>query len=276
MSSASMSPYAETVDPLPPPSRFLWIAHRGYSVKYPENTLPAFEGAIEAGADMIELDIRISRDGHIVTIHDETIDRTSDGRGRIADLSLADLKRYNYRNGHKDLDFVAIPTLEEVLDRVGNRVLLNIEIKKDPGEREGMEQTLVELLRRKHMTNRVIVSSFNRGALHTVKRIYDSVKTGLVFEGTPLDFREAVTSLSLYSVHPSLKGMDPALLQWAKSRGLLVYAWVAKDRKTVRKCCLHSFIDGVMVNDLELLSPFMTDSRNGGVKLGVDEPFFLG
>lgn len=246
--------HSETADTLPLRSHFLKIAHRGYSARYPENTLPAFKGAVDAGADMIELDIRLSRDGQIVTIHDATIDRTSDGHGRVADLSFAELRQYNYRNGMKRFKFVAIPTLEEVIDQVGSRVVLNIEIKKEPNERGCLEQTLVELLRRKHMANRVIVSSFHNEALLAVKRMDASVKTGLVFAGAPPDFREAVTSLQLYSVHPSLKRMDLTLLQWAKSCGLQVYTWVAEDKETIRQCRLLGVIDGVMVNDFELFS----------------------
>ena len=234
--------------------RFMKIAHRGYSEKYPENTLLAFEQAILAGADMIEFDIRLSRDGHIVVIHDSRINRTSDGRGRVADLTLAQLKRYNYINGMVQHGFVAIPTLEEVIDLMGRRVLLNIEIKKGRNVKRDIEGRLVELLTRKAMIDRVVVSSFNGASLRRVREINRDVRTGLLYEKVRRTFYDNVRSMGVSSVHPSLEAIDKDQLLWAKSQGLAVYAWVATDRATIERCRSAGFIDGVMVNALDLFA----------------------
>jgi glycerophosphoryl diester phosphodiesterase len=233
---------------------FLRIAHRGYSARYPENTLLAFAKAIEAGADMIEFDLHFSSDGELVVIHDDRINRTSNGRGRVAELTLADLRKYNYNNRMTNCGFTAIPTLAEVIELAGNRVLLNIEIKKDQKKKTGIEETLIDLLRRKDLIDRVIVSSFDGKILAEMKEISGKIRTGLIYNARNKRFREDVRSLDVYSVHPSTSVTDAADLRWAKSRGLKVYPWVVKNRKTIIAYRNSGFIDGAMVNDLALFN----------------------
>lgn len=233
---------------------FLKIAHRGYSARYPENTLLAFERAVEAGADMIELDVHLSLDGRLVVIHDEKIDRTSDGTGLVANLSLTELKRYNYNNNMMEFGFVGIPTLEEVIGWAGDRVLLNIEIKKGPVRNEGIEKRLADLLKETRFMDRVIVSSFDHCTLAEMKRIAGDVRTGMLYDSVWISFAEEVRKLGIFSVHPGTDAVDAGQLRWAKSCGIQVYPWVVKDRETLEACRSSGFIDGVMVNDLELFA----------------------
>jgi len=233
-------------------SAFLKIAHRGYSSRYPENTLPAFEGAVAAGADMIELDVRLSRDGELVVIYDATIDRTSNGRGRMADLTLAELRRFSYPNAMTAFGRVPIPTLAEVIDRVGAQVTLNVEIKGRRSGSAGMERLIAALLRRKGAVDRVIVSAFDRRALVEMKRADGQVRTGLLYDRGWRRFGEDVRRLGVYSVHPRLSAIDAEALRWVHSEGVRVFPWVAKDRGDVDRCRAADFIDGVMVNDLAL------------------------
>lgn len=233
---------------------FLRIAHRGYSARYPENTLLAFTKAIEAGADMIELDLQYSRDYQLVVIHDEGINRTSNGQGRVADLSLADLKKYNYNNGMTDCGFIGIPTLTEVIELAGSQVLLNIEIKIHAGKKAGIEKNLVDLLRKKNFTDRVIVSSFDCNVLAEVKRIASEIRTGIIYNRPRTRFREDVRALGVFSIHPATAVVDELELRWANSCHLKVYPWVVKDRKTIIQYSNSGFIDGAMVNDLALFN----------------------
>jgi len=239
-------------DPPGQTPRFLKIAHRGYSERYPENTLPAFEKAILAGADMIELDVHLSRDNHLVVIHDDTIERTSSGRGRVRDLTLAALKGYNYNYGMTSLGFVEIPTLEEVFALVGNRVMLNIEVKKIRGKQREIEARLVRLLEREGCLDRIIVSSFDEEILREISRTAGEVRTGMLYDRVLKNFRDKVLSLGVYSVHPAIRAIDEGQLRWAKTCGRMVYPWVARDRGTLEKCRASGFIDGCMVNDLAL------------------------
>lgn len=235
-----------------PMQKFLKIAHRGYSARYPENTLLAFTKAIEAGADMIELDLHLSRDGELVVIHDNRINRTSDGRGKVADLTLADLRKYNYSNGMKNCGFVDIPTLAEVIELAGSRVLLNIEIKKHSKKKTGIEKNLVDLLRRGNFIDRVIVSSFDVEILAEMKQIAGEIRTGLIYDAHSRRFRADVRALDVYSVHPAIAVVAAAELRWVKSCDLKVYPWVVKDRETIVEYRGSGFIDGAMVNDLAL------------------------
>jgi glycerophosphoryl diester phosphodiesterase len=231
---------------------FLKIAHRGYSARYPENTLPAFEKAIEAGADMIEFDVHLSRDGELVVIHDDRIDRTSDGTGRVVDQTLAELRRFSYNNGMPEQGFVGIPTLEEVIDLAGNRAMLNIEIKNCPIRHPGIEKRIVDLLDRKGFRDRVVVSSFDHRALAEMKRIAGDVKTGMLYNAVWIKFADEVRALGVHSIHPSLDAAEGGQLAWAKSHGLMVYCWVARERSAIERCRASGLIDGVMVNELEL------------------------
>lgn len=230
----------------------LKIAHRGYSERYPENTLPAFEEAIEAGADMIELDIHLSRDGELVVIHDDTIDRTSDGTGMVTGMTLTELRRFSYPNKMPGFGFVGIPTLEEVIDLIGDRALLNVEIKNCPIRHPGIEKKLVTLLDKKGFRERVVVSSFDHFALAEMKRIAPNVKTGMLYAAVWVKFTDEVETLGVYSIHPSLNAVEAGQLAWAKSRGLKVYVWVARDRSVIELCGASGLVDGVIVNDLEL------------------------
>jgi glycerophosphoryl diester phosphodiesterase len=233
---------------------FLKIAHRGYSTRYPENTILAFEKAVEAGADMIELDIHLSRDGQLVVIHDERIDRTADGTGAVTDLSLTELKRYNYNNRMVEHGFVEIPTLDEVIAWAGDRVMVNIEIKNRPVRSEGIEQKLADLLRQTQFTDRVIVSSFDHYALAELKRIAGSIRTGMLYDSVWIHFEDEVRALGVYSVHPGADAIDAGQFRWAKSCGIQVYPWVVKDRETLKAYRSSSYVDGAIVNDLTLFS----------------------
>jgi glycerophosphoryl diester phosphodiesterase len=228
---------------------FLIIAHRGYSSRYPENTILAFEKAVAAGADMIELDVHLSRDGRLVVIHDERIDRTADGTGAVTDLSLAELKRYNYNNRMAELGFVEIPTLDEVIAWAGDRVMLNIEIKNCPVRNEGIEQKLADLLQETHFRDRVIVSSFDHYALAEMKRIARSIRTGMLYNSVWVRFADEVRELGVFSVHPGAGAIEASQLRWAKSCGIQVYPWVIKDRETLKGHLASGYVDGVIVND---------------------------
>ena len=149
------------------------ICHRGYHAKYPENTLAAFEAAIEAGADMIELDVMLSNDRKLVVIHDAILDRTSNGKGSVANLTLAELKQLDAGSWF-DTKFAdqQIPELSEVLDLVNGRAYVNIEIKSnayEPGHpTDAIEKQVVDLLRQKDLLATSMVSSFDVNILEQI------------------------------------------------------------------------------------------------------------
>ena len=147
----------------------LVFAHRGFSGAAPESTLAAFRKAMEAGADMLECDVRLSKDRQVVVMHDPTLERTTNGRGRVVDHTLDALKRLD-AGAWFGPDFARerIPTLEDLLDLAGGRILVNIEIKEDGlapyGIEELSDRTLDEVVAAK-MLDQVLFSSFQSAAL---------------------------------------------------------------------------------------------------------------
>lgn len=145
----------------------IW-AHRGASGYCPENTLPAFEKAVEMGAQGIELDIQLTKDEKIVVIHDEWINRTSDGEGWVKDYTLEELRRYNYNKNFPELGHVDIPTMEEVFALIRpTDLIINIELKTGIVFYDRLEERILELTKRMGMEDRVIYSSFNH---YSIKR----------------------------------------------------------------------------------------------------------
>ncbi len=236
-------------------SEFLKIAHRGYSHILPENTIPAFLKAAECGADMIEFDVHLTKDGHAVVIHDNDVDRTSNGSGNVKDLTLRELKKFdfNFLKIH-GLGILSIPTLEEVIDAVPDNVLLNIELKNCPHKYYGIEEIVITILKKKNSLNRAIISSFDHFALEKAKELANDVKTGMLYEGGWIFFQDEVRHLGAYSIHPAIDTIDIDQLKWAREHGLRVFPWVAKSTKEIIFLKHNNIADGVMVNDLTLFN----------------------
>ena len=134
----------------------LIIAHRGLSSLYPENTLVAFRKAIELGVDFIELDVRLSCDGELIVIHDDTFNRTTDGDGKVCELTLSEIKKYSAGKWFStSFKKERVPTLKEVFELIKKRTKLLIEIKQP-----GIEKKLVNLIQQYDMTDNVICGSF--------------------------------------------------------------------------------------------------------------------
>lgn len=149
---------------------FIKIGHRGASAYEPENTIRSFERAMDMGCDFVELDVRSSFDGHLVVMHDKTVDRTTDGWGDVAHKTLDHLKRLDAGGGER------IPTLEEVMGLAKGRAGVAIELKE-----EGTEKGVVETVRAHGMVEDVIVISFHRGLISRVKAIEPKIKTGYLY-----------------------------------------------------------------------------------------------
>ncbi len=161
------------------------IAHRGFSGVSPENTLIAVRKAIEVGADMVEIDVLLSGDGHVVVLHDDTLQRTTDGKGLAADLPLEELRKLDAGSWFSE-EFAGekIPELAEVLDLVRGRILINVEIKGEAvtPEIEGgiVDQVLRQVAERK-MGDQVILSSFEPEALRQARKLDASIRTASLY-----------------------------------------------------------------------------------------------
>jgi glycerophosphoryl diester phosphodiesterase len=159
----------------------LVIAHRGASLVAPENTLAAFRLAVELGADAIELDAKLTRDGHVVVHHDQTLERTTDGRGRLSDRSLDEIKQLDAGSYFKpSYTGERIPTLEEVFAEFGGRILINVELTNYASPVDDLPEIVVNLIQKHRLEDRVLLSSFNPLALRKSKRLAPSLPLALL------------------------------------------------------------------------------------------------
>lgn len=158
-------------------------AHRGASGYAPENTLEAFQKAVEMGADGVELDVQLTKDGELVVIHDETVDRTSDGSGWVKDFTYARISRFNYNRTHKEgYERAMIPTLEEVYELLKpTGLIINVELKTGVVFYPEIEERVLDLTARMGLEERVWYSSFNHYTVQRIKELNPQAKTGMLY-----------------------------------------------------------------------------------------------
>jgi glycerophosphoryl diester phosphodiesterase len=210
--------------------RMLVFGHRGASAYAPMNTLPAFELAALQGADGVELDVHFSKDKQLIVLHDFTVDHTTNGAGFARDMTLAELKALD-AGSKKDPKFagVQIPTLDEVFAAVGQKLYVNVEIKSETEETDGVEQAVADCLARNNMTERVIVSSFNPLALKRFREIMPHVPIGYLYMADFQPAAEVMASLPHEARHPHHPMIDLAYMEWAKSNGYRVNTWTVNN-----------------------------------------------
>ncbi|CAH1224106.1 Glycerophosphodiester phosphodiesterase [Paenibacillus allorhizoplanae] len=214
----------------------LVIAHRGAKGEAPENTLGAFRLGIEQGCDAIELDVHLSKDGEIIVIHDFTIDRTTDRKGVVHEMTLSELKQADAgRWFSSQYEGERIPTLEEVFDLVPPEVMINVEIK-DSYDRK-LEPALAELMKRKDRVHNVVVSSFDHKSLLFLKLLLPEAKIGLLYEINPGSHAGLATGFGVpvYSLHPNFKRINREDIRDALSKGIQVYPWTINDEKKMKQ-----------------------------------------
>ncbi len=205
----------------------IW-AHRGCSQRYPENTLTAFSKAAELyekGLCGIELDIQLTRDGEIVVIHDERIDRTTDGCGFVKDYTLEELKTFHIHTGKEEPEH--IPTIDETLDLLENKIraglLLNIELKNSIYPYEGMEEKIIELVKGHGFQNRIVWSSFSALSLEKLRNLLPDAEIGILDRKASDCLYKLKGGCGANAIHPFWQCVDvPA----GKIKDYTVRAWL--------------------------------------------------
>jgi glycerophosphoryl diester phosphodiesterase len=231
----------------------LILGHRGVPVIAPENTVAGFRTAIEMGSDGIELDVHLSRDGQIVVIHDERVERTTDGSGLVGEKSFAELRELNaaakFAGG---AEVQQIPTLDQVFDAVGDACrLINIEIKSGVVLYPGIEEKLVELVRRRGAARRVIFSSFNHYSLVELKRLAPEMAIGLLYMGALVEPWHYAARLGAEALHPVHFTVFPEFVAGAHGAGVQVNAWTCDSPADIGRM-LASGVDAIITNDVPL------------------------
>ena len=224
-------------------------AHRGNSSVYPENTMAAFRSALSVGAEGIETDVHLTKDGILVITHDEDISRVSDGTGQVGDMTLEELRKYDFGSWKGEAyKGERIPTLKELLDLIRDTdLMLNIEIKMGFVLYPGLEEKLVEMIRSEEFLHRVIFSSFNHYSIALIKQLEPEAKTAPLYECGLFQPHEYAKTLGASFIHPSYTSMDPRLLEDLRKNGIGVNLWTVNDVQTA-----HYFntlgIDGIITD----------------------------
>ncbi len=234
------------------------IAHRGASASAPANTLAAFEKAIELGADGIEFDVHLSGDGVPVVIHDFSVDATTDGSGRVADMSLAQLEELD-AGSYFDPAFAGerIPTLEQVLETVGQQLLLNIELKTVSLRDNGLERVVIAQVKHHGLDNDkcVLFSSFNPLSLRRAKKIAPHILAGLLYApNLPLPLRRAwLAPLAPHEArHPEHTMVDAHYMAWARQHNYRVNTWTVDEPDEMRRL-INLGVDAIITNVPDVL-----------------------
>lgn len=215
-------------------------AHRGASGDAPENTIAAFQLALEQGADGIELDVTLTKDGQIVVIHDDTIDRTTTGEGNVRNLTLTQLQSFDAGQGER------IPTLEEVFDRFGRKFLINIELKSVLNIFNALPIKVAQLVDAYHLSEYVLISSFNPFSLIRFHRRCPEAKVGLLTLPNMSD-KWIWRLFNFNALHPHHIDVDLAFVEKAHQNDREVNVWTVDSPEEIKRL-LSINVDGIITN----------------------------
>lgn len=226
--------------------------------------MAAFEKAVELGADGIELDAHLSADGVPVVIHDFAVDATTDGSGRVAEMDLARLKQLD-AGSHFDPTLAGerIPTLEEVLQAFGDRLLLNIELKSVSPRDNGLERAVLALVEQYKLGSRVLLSSFNPFSLRRAKKIAPHVRVGLLYASDLPLFLSRAWLAPLFpheARHPEHTMVDARTMRWARRRGYRVNVWTVDDPDEMHRL-IGLGVNGIITNVPDVLRDVLRTPR---------------
>lgn len=235
-----------------PGAPLLRVGHRGACGHAPENTMASFTMGAGMGVDAVETDVQLSKDGEVVLIHDHTVDRTTNGRGFVKDLTLADLKGLDAGSWY-DPRYAGerIPTLRELLIWAKERVGVAVEIKNGPIYYPGIAEKTVRLVREHGMERQVVLISFDHVVLREAKRIAPEIATGILYVAGLVDAVGAARAAKADAVHPNWAFVTPELVRAVHAEGLAISAWNSSDLATLRALS-DMGVDSVGTDDPEL------------------------
>ena len=236
--------------------RPLVLAHRGSSAHAPENTLAAFELAIAQGTHAIELDVKVSVDGEVVVFHDPTVDRTTNGHGRISDMTLAALRELDAGSFFSEkFRGEKIPTLEEVFETIGKRVLINVEFSNYyTVSLDGLADKVCDLVKRFGLQQNIMFSSFRVPNLKRARELLPEVPRGLLaLRGWKGGWARSFgfTFGNYQALHPDLKDVTPQQVARVHRLKRNIYVFTVDTPEDMRRL-FHWDVDGIITNDPKL------------------------
>jgi glycerophosphoryl diester phosphodiesterase len=236
--------------------KVLNIAHRGFSGKYPENTMLAFKKAVEEKCDGIETDLNVTKDGVIVICHDETVDRTTNDKGYIKDYTYMELKKIDagikFGESFKGEKIISI---DELLDYFKDKnMLLNLELKNDLIHYEDLEKKIIEKIYEYKLRDNVILSSFNHYSMLKVKQYDETIKTGLLYCANLYNVHEYGKKLKADALHPYYPSvMNKDIVKQIKESGLTINTYTVNEEEDM-EALIDLGIDGIITNHPDKLN----------------------
>jgi len=228
------------------------IGHRGACALAPENTIASFKLAVQHQADFVELDAKLSKDGVVVVIHDQTVDRTTNGKGRVNQMVFDDLRKLDA--GSKfDKKFAGekIPTLDEVFKAVGKDVFVNVELTNYESKADDLVRKVIDVVKANQMEDRVLFSSFFPGNLIKVHKLLPEAPVGILcLEGSAgfITRSSLMMSVSPELVHPYLADVTRETVEKEHRRGRRVNVWTVNEDKDIIRM-FEAGVDGIFTDD---------------------------
>ena len=227
------------------------FAHRGASGYAPENTLAAFNRALTLGAEAIELDVKLTCDGEVVVLHDQTVDRTTSGHGDLREFSLAQLQELD-AGIHFSAQFTGekVPTLEQVFKLLGRKLFINIELTNYQTYGDGLTDKVVELIDKFNLDDWVMFSSFHPSNILRVRKLKPGIPAALLaLPGPAGRMQRSIAGkwISPGLIHPFLNDVNPGLMQREKKRGRSVHAWTVNDPDDINRM-LQLGVNGIFTD----------------------------
>ncbi len=221
------------------------VAHRGGAFLGPENTLACVEKGMEAGAEWIEIDVHLSKDGKVVVCHDDRVDRTTDGKGYISEMTYDQIRALKVVDAEGNVTDEYVPLLHEVLEQIKGRANLLLEIKRSRHSLPGIEQACIDCVESYGMTENVVFQSFDDEVIETVHALRPEIRVEkLLYVGLPFffDFDKYEYAASFNVCHSFVSG---AFIRHAHERGKEVKVWTLNKYKK----SLVDTVDGIITND---------------------------
>lgn len=230
--------------------------------------MPSFEMACEMKADAFELDVHLTRDGKVVVIHDDTIDRTSNGSGAVESMIYSELLEFDFSNGRENFSNVRIPLLDEVFEFAHQKnIFVNVEIKENQYKNNFAIIDKVLVIEKKYgMSENVIYSSFNHYALRDLKKVSKSIPTGILYLGGLVDIWEYAEKLEAQAIHPHFTSLgDKELVGECHRHQIAVNPWTVDGENDIL-AMLQAGVNGIISNKPDVVKKICNQSD------GNDEP----
>ncbi len=230
-------------------SKPIVIAHRGASAYAPENTISSFKKSIEMKSEGVELDIHLSKDGHLIVCHDEKVDRTTNGSGFIKDMTLEELKRLDAGSWFSsEFSNEKIPVLDEVLKLFCNtNMLVNIELKSDIIIYKNIEEKVIKTIKKFNMKNKIIISSFNHYSLVKVKKIDSEIKTGALYVSGIVEPWIYAKRIGADAIHPLFYGITPEIVEGCMENNIPINTYTVNSEKHIYAVA-KAGVSGIITN----------------------------